>query len=354
MHRHLRLDGIGLLVRLLGSLQGDMRENMLRELQRRLHQRLQGMHERLRERMFGMRQHMHQQLQGHVRQRVQRVRLVLHQLRRKLLWRVFGLLWMRRGLLVCLRLQLHRRLQRLLGMLRLLGQLRLQLHVVVLVHVLVWLRHGLLWLLGLLEDVRRVVLGNLRERMPGMRQHMRDGLHGMHGLLGLLVVLLGVRGAVRGLLGVLDGLRFRLRGWMLGAVPRPVLGRLRHHLHHPMLRNLSGNGHVGHGVEGITEINGEGENMEKTIQIDQETCDRLERLHYEYNALANVETAYLDAHRLDPDGSALASEAYREYHAQTVAAFAAYERAKAELAREHGLSNVNWQLDFATGEVHVS
>ena len=93
--------------------------------------------------------------------------------------------------------------------------------------------------------------------------------------------------------------------------------------------------------------------MEKKVKIDQELVTRIERCHYEYNALLNVEKAYLDDHMLDQEDSALTSKVFEKFHSRTVAALKEYEEAKTEMVKEYGLESVVWNLDFATGEVTV-
>lgn len=94
--------------------------------------------------------------------------------------------------------------------------------------------------------------------------------------------------------------------------------------------------------------------MARTIKIDKDICTKVERAHYEYNALMNVEKAYLDDHMLDPDGSAIESPIFKMYHEKAIEALKAYEEAKLEMTREYGIENVGWHLDFATSEVSVS
>ena len=92
---------------------------------------------------------------------------------------------------------------------------------------------------------------------------------------------------------------------------------------------------------------------EKKLKIDQEYVDLLERLHYEYNAYNNVEKSYIEDHRLDPDGSAIDCPIYDAYHAKTVASLKAYDEAKNKVVVKYNLANVNWQLDFKTGEITI-
>jgi len=92
---------------------------------------------------------------------------------------------------------------------------------------------------------------------------------------------------------------------------------------------------------------------QKKIQVDKETVERLERLHYEYNVLVGIETSYLDNHMLDANGDAIESPIYKRYHEKTLAAFKAYEEAKDELIKKFNLEDKTWNLEFKTGEVTI-
>ena len=94
--------------------------------------------------------------------------------------------------------------------------------------------------------------------------------------------------------------------------------------------------------------------MTRKIEIDQEICTKVERAHYEYNALMNVEKAYLDDHMLDPDGSAIESPIFKLYHEKSIAALKEYEEAKSCIVKKYDLNRVNWQLDFETAEITVT
>lgn len=94
--------------------------------------------------------------------------------------------------------------------------------------------------------------------------------------------------------------------------------------------------------------------MARKIEIDQETRTKVERAHYEYNALLNVEKAYIDDHMLDPDGSAIDNPIFNSYHEKTIAALKAYEDEKSEMMKRYELESVTWQLDFSTGEITIS
>lgn len=93
--------------------------------------------------------------------------------------------------------------------------------------------------------------------------------------------------------------------------------------------------------------------MEKKITVDKEISERLERLHYEYNALVSIETAYLDSHALDPNGKALSNPVFEDYHKRTVEAFAKYEQEKTKLIDKYDLAGSKWNLDFSTRELTV-
>ena len=93
--------------------------------------------------------------------------------------------------------------------------------------------------------------------------------------------------------------------------------------------------------------------MEKKIIVDKELSEKLERLHYEYNALVSIETAYLDSHALDADGKALSNPVFNAYHERTVEAFAKYEKEKTELIDKYDLASCKWNLDFSTRELTV-
>lgn len=92
--------------------------------------------------------------------------------------------------------------------------------------------------------------------------------------------------------------------------------------------------------------------MEKII-IDEDLRNKIERCHYEYTALVNVEKTYLDSHMLDDDTTALDGVVFKAYHEKLVQALKDYEEAKSEMTEKHGIGNASWSLDFKTCEVEI-
>lgn len=93
--------------------------------------------------------------------------------------------------------------------------------------------------------------------------------------------------------------------------------------------------------------------MSKVIQIDVADSERIERAQYEYMSYVNVEKSYLDDHMLDPDGNAINSPIFREYHKMTIEALVVYETAKNDMVEKYGIGTAEWQLDFASKEVTI-
>ena len=101
------------------------------------------------------------------------------------------------------------------------------------------------------------------------------------------------------------------------------------------------------------------------INISKETCDYLQRLHYEINTSRNVVTALLDQHKDDPDASVLTGVPFQTYHKKLEEAEYSYQIAKDELTKEltpkvqehEGNENVvfDWNLeDFQIPQVLIT
>ena len=91
----------------------------------------------------------------------------------------------------------------------------------------------------------------------------------------------------------------------------------------------------------------------KKITVEIGECEKLERLHYEYESSKDIIASALDIHRMDSDASFLDSPVFKKFQERSTAKFREYTEAKDELVEKYNLKGINWQLNFKDREVTV-
>lgn len=94
------------------------------------------------------------------------------------------------------------------------------------------------------------------------------------------------------------------------------------------------------------------------IEIDQETVNYIERLHYEVEQRKDIIQRLIEAHANDADAAVLTSPAFRAYSSELSEFTAEYETAKIELQKMHipaylAGHEIKWKLDFASREMEI-
>lgn len=89
------------------------------------------------------------------------------------------------------------------------------------------------------------------------------------------------------------------------------------------------------------------------IEIDQETVNYIERLHYEVEQRKDIIQRLIEAHANDADATVLTSPAFRAYSSELSEFTAEYEAAKTELQKMYIPAymeghEIKWKLDFAS------
>lgn len=94
------------------------------------------------------------------------------------------------------------------------------------------------------------------------------------------------------------------------------------------------------------------------IEINQETVNYIERLHYEVEQRKDIIQRLIEAHANDSDAAVLTSPAFKAYSSELSEFVAQYETAKNALQEEYipkylNGHQINWQLMFATKQLVI-
>ena len=99
----------------------------------------------------------------------------------------------------------------------------------------------------------------------------------------------------------------------------------------------------------------------RTIKIDvnQETVNYIERLHYEVEQRKDIIQRLIESHANDADAAVLTSPVFKAYSSELSEYVAEYESAKQELQKNFvpGYLNghkFNWNLDFGAKQLTIN
>lgn len=94
------------------------------------------------------------------------------------------------------------------------------------------------------------------------------------------------------------------------------------------------------------------------IEINQDTVNYIERLHYEVDQRKDIIQRLIESHANDEDATVLTSPAFKAYSSELSEFVAEYENAKAELQNKYipiylNGHQINWTLDFSNRILNI-